>query len=344
MINLKILLVGDASPQDRIIFYRNAFKRLGCEVEILNTRGIYKVSFLNRVLNRFVFKTPIYFGTKKLNLTVIKKAEENKPDFILFFKPAYIYPSALLKIKSYGIKIFSWYPDDIFYSKNSSRFFYKSISLYDCHFSTKSFNIKELIDFGAKKAIFLPHAVDLSCHHPVKVSAAEKEQLGADIVFIGTYADDKRNDYLERLCQDGYDIKIYGNGWHKHPKNSCLFKKGFIKFKDAYCEDSSKIFNASKIILAFLRKHNRDAQTGRTYEIPACGAFMLHERTDEAMAIFEEGREVDFFESYEELKKKINFYLSHEEKRNEIARRGYFKTLTPDFSYDDRAKKLLRYI
>jgi len=342
MINFKILLVGDASPQDRIIFYRNAFKGLGCEVEILNTKGLYKISFLNRVLNRFILKTPVYFWTKNLNSIVVKKAIENNPDFILFFKPIYISPTSILKIKSRGIKIFSWYPDDIFYPKNSSNFFYKSIFLYDCHFSTKSFNVKELVDFGAKRAVFLPHAVDLSCHHPVEVSTVEKEQLGADIIFVGTYAEDKRTDYLERLCQDGYDIKIYGNGWRKHPKNSCLFLKKFIKFKDAYCEDSSKIFNASKIILAFLRKHNRDAQTGRTYEIPACGAFMLHERTDEAKAIFKEGKEADFFGSYEELKKKVDFYLSHEEKRREIAKNGYLKALTPPFSYDNRAEIIIK--
>ncbi len=342
MNNFKILLIGDASPQDRIIFYRNAFKRLGCEVEALNTKGIYKISFLNRVLNKFVFKAPVYFGTKNLNSMVVKKAIESKPNFILFFKPTYISSVSLLKIRSHDIKIFSWYPDDIFYSKNSSRSFYKSISLYDCHFSTKSFNVKELLDFGAKKAVFLPHAVDSDCHHPVEVSAVEKEQLGANIVFIGTYADDKRTDYLEKLCRDGYDIKIYGNGWHKHPKNSCLFKRGYIKFKDAYCEDSSKIFNASKIVLAFLRKHNRDVQTGRTYEIPACGAFMLHERTDEAKMLFEEGKEAEFFESYEELKKKVDFYLSHEEERKEIAKNGYVKASIPLFSYDNRVETIIK--
>ncbi|MFA5098665.1 MAG: glycosyltransferase [Candidatus Paceibacterota bacterium] len=341
--NLSILLVGDAVFYGRLNSYKKAFEKIGYKVSFLDDGPLYKISFLNKLFNHFLpkSKTPLYINTGKLNSEIIKFVNEKIPDFVLFFKPVLVRLKTIQKIKSLGIKVFSWYPDDIFYPKNASKDFYDSISFYDCHFSTKSFNVRELMSAGAKMAVFIPHAVDASCHHPVKVSEDEIKKIGADVLFVGTYAKDKRVECLEKLCNDGYDIKIYGNGWNKISHDSCLVQKKCIQFQPLFCEDLSRAFNASKIVLAFLRKHNRDVQTSRTYEIPASGAFMLHERTDEAMSLFKEGKEAEFFGDYEEMKSKIDFYLSHQKERNDVAAAGYKRAVSGDYSYEDRAEKIL---
>lgn len=339
---MKILLVGESYIHGRLNSYRKAFQRLGHEVHVCPLEDHFKVSLLNRAINR-LFKVPIYFGVGPINSVIIETAAKLKPDFILFFKPNFITPKTLLTLKYKGIKVFSWHPDDVLNPKNISKNFLKTAPLFDHHFFIKKYASYELIMLGIKKDsfTFLPHAVDKECHHPVTVSSADISELGADVVFVGTYANDLRAEYLEKLCLDGFNIKIYGNGWWKHPSKSCLRRKKCIQFKTVYCKDLSKVLNSSKIVLAFLRKDNKATQTARTYEIPACGAFMLHERTPEVASIFKEGQEAEFFNSYNELKKKINFYLKHDKLRKQVAERGYKKIIGPDYSYEQRASRII---
>jgi spore maturation protein CgeB len=85
-----------------------------------------------------------------------------------------------------------------------------------------------------------------------------------------------------------------------------------------------------------------DATTTRTYEIPACGGFMLHERSDELAKFFEEGKEVACFESSAEVAEKIHYYLRHEDERKAIAQAGYNRCV-PAYSYDNRMSEIVRY-
>jgi spore maturation protein CgeB len=85
-----------------------------------------------------------------------------------------------------------------------------------------------------------------------------------------------------------------------------------------------------------------DETTTRSFEIPACGGFMLHERTPELLEFYEEGKEVAAFGSVEELASKIDHYLAHPEERHAIARAGYARCV-PAYSYDDRMKEILHY-
>ena len=83
--------------------------------------------------------------------------------------------------------------------------------------------------------------------------------------------------------------------------------------------------------------------TTRSFQIPACGAFMLHERTAELARYFDEGKEVACFDTPEELSSKICHYLKHENEREAIAAAG-FKRCVPAYSYDARMAELISYV
>lgn len=97
-------------------------------------------------------------------------------------------------------------------------------------------------------------------------------------------------------------------------------------------EDYSKAISATKINLNFLRKINRDEVTSRSVEIPACGGFMLAERTHRHMDFFAEGREADFFSSDKELLAKTKMYLDNDKCREKIAYAGRKRCLHDGYS------------
>ena len=82
----------------------------------------------------------------------------------------------------------------------------------------------------------------------------------------------------------------------------------------------------------------------RTFEIPACSAFMLAERTDEHLELFKEDKEAVYFTSTEELVDKVAFYLKHEAARRQIAEAGYRRLTTGGFTYWDRLVQILECI
>ena len=106
-------------------------------------------------------------------------------------------------------------------------------------------------------------------------------------------------------------------------------------------EDAAKVFCATKINLHFLRKVARDLQTTRSVEIPACRGFMLAERTQEHLDLFDEGSEAEFFDDIDELLAKIKHYLLHSEQRKTIANAGYERCVKSGYSNYDRLNEIL---
>ena len=89
-------------------------------------------------------------------------------------------------------------------------------------------------------------------------------------------------------------------------------------FKDAYREGIWK----SKINLSFLTHSNHDEFAHKSFEIAACGGFLLVERSDGHLKRFVEDEEAVFFSTIEECAEKIRRYLSFLTRRHAREDRG----------------------
>ena len=183
--------------------------------------------------------------------------------------------------------------------------------LYDIVLTTKSFNIEEVRQLGAKNVIYMGSTYDQKTHRPIILSDREKEKWGCEVGFIGAFEEERYKSMLS-IANSGQDVVVRGTSWENFEKRHPLLsvKPGFIAG-----DDYAKAICATKINLGFLRKACRDLHTKRSLEIPACGGFLLAERTSEHLDMFEEGKEAEFFGSDEELIDKVNYYLQHESER-----------------------------
>ena len=227
--------------------------------------------------------------------------------------------------------------DDMASPRHQSRRWLESVPLYDLHVTTKSYNVPELREMSARRVLLIDNAFDPAVHRPLELNDAERERYGASIGFVGHYEAERAELILE-LCRQGLDIRVDGPAWSgmrgAHP--GLTIGEGYLDGLEY-----AKAVNATAINLGFLRKANRDVQTTRSIEIPACGAFMLAERTDDHRRLFEEGREAEFFGSFDELLDKCRHYLEHPEQRCAIAAAGLRRCVDADYSYQARLRQVL---
>jgi spore maturation protein CgeB len=223
---------------------------------------------------------------------------------------------------------------------NQTTFYLKTLPLYDLHVTTKSYNVDELYNLGAKKVLFVNNAYAPEVHKPYKLTEEERKKYSADVSFIGS-PEKERAESIMNIANEGIKVVIWGNGWAKfllsHP--NIVIKQGW--FAD---EQYSKIICATKINLAFLRKVNRDLQTTRTMEIPACGGFILAERTEEHLNLFKEDTEAVFFSDDTELKMKIEYYLTNENERKMIAVNGLKRCKESGYDNITMVSNVIRYL
>lgn len=102
-----------------------------------------------------------------------------------------------------------------------------------------------------------------------------------------------------------------------------------------------KVFQASKINLNMTMRPIETGLSLRVWDILGCGGFLLTNYQAEIPDYFEVGKDLETYESMEELEAKVQYYLTHEEERTEIAINGYEKT-AKHHTYEIRLAQMIK--
>ncbi|MDE6737825.1 MAG: glycosyltransferase [Lachnospiraceae bacterium] len=102
-----------------------------------------------------------------------------------------------------------------------------------------------------------------------------------------------------------------------------------------------KVFHASRINLNITMRPIETGLSLRIWDVLGCGGFLLTNYQAEIPEYFEIGRDLETYESMEELEQKIQYYLTHEEERIEIAINGYEK-VAAYHTWEQRITEMIR--
>jgi spore maturation protein CgeB len=273
-----------------------------------------------------------------MNTELIKFAKDKQYDWVWIDKGIWIYRETVKRLKRKAKTLVIHYTPDPAIVWHKTRHFIRSIPWYDILITTKTYEIEQYKKNGAKHIIFVRQGYDPDIFRPHDIDSELCKQLESDVCFVGHC---ERHYYrrVRAISKVVTNIAAWGT-WGRcamlHPWFKRVYRGGCI-----WNADYAKALCCTKIGLGLLSKLAPDCSTTRTYEITACGTFMLAERTDEHLELFEEGKEAEFFESDEELLNKVKFYLAHDEQREKIARAGRERCLRSGYSNHDRMKEVL---
>ena len=286
-------------------------------------------------------KTQFGPGALTLNRRILKIVRQESFDWVWIDKGTFVFPSTIKKLRNRDLFIIHHLTDDFLNPAQGLRHYLKAIPAYHVHLTSNIYNVKELKKFGASSPILTHLGFDPKFCFPEGRSPRPSDEYKSDVVFIGHWRKHLDN-FITPILESGTDIKLWGPHWNSSLNRSLL--QGHATFKIATDQEYPVIIASAKIALCFLSHENRNTSTGRSFEIPAIGTFMLGETYKKHLSFFEEGKEAEFFDSPEELLEKIQFYLKNRDVRERIAMAGHRRAMTSGYTYFDRIKMDLRNI
>lgn len=338
---MKILFIGDLNE------YGRSFQRYKTLIELGNEVvgfSMVPVPFIPGIDNpnfseRLFWKIKLPLDSIGVNKKIRQIVKSEKFDIVWIEKGNTIKPKTLRFIKKNQprVKLVSVSEDDMYAKHNRSLYYDLGLKYYDIVFTTKVYNLTELKSLGAKRTELFLDSYDENIHRPMNLTEEDKKRFECDVGFIGTFEKDRAEKMLF-LAENGIKVVVWGNGWGAWVnKNQNLI----IKNKPVYGDDYAKAICAAKINLCFLRKINRDEVTSRSVEIPACGGFMLAEKTKRHLEFFKEGEEAVFFESQNEFYDLIKKYLFDDRARKKIAENGRRRVERSGYNHRTQLSKML---
>jgi spore maturation protein CgeB len=255
------------------------------------------------------------------------------------FKPDYIFYSAGESgITSLTIKKLSQIaPVILFHGTEPNKYANledkKSAPFFNLIVTNDPQHTKNWLDLGARKSICLPFsAVDPKVFKPDK-----NKKKSIDINFVGSLFPQRQNT-LKKLINQAINLKIWG--WLP-PKTKLLQSLKAHYQGEAWGNQVVNIYQRSKIALNLVPDHMTDGGNLRTFEIPATNCLQLIDKINPSYYL--PNKEIVVFNSPQDAKKKVDFYLKFNQKRYLISKKGYQKTIK-NHTFAKRFKKLFNYV
>jgi spore maturation protein CgeB len=304
-------------------------------------------------------------GRDEMNRRLISRVQETKPDLLFCF----LFTEEIKKetigyiTRKTSTKTFNWFGDDHWRFPVYSRHW---APLFTAVSTTDEKAFADYKSSGIKNVIKTQWAANPFLYKPQDRSR-DKGQY--QITFFGqNYG--SRSEYIKDLQEAELPAQGHGHGWlagggidPQEMLDIYSFSKISLNFSETpYYGFKKKLNLLSKLVVG--KELGRYKFTGhrlfdnikstvgtqrktikaRTFEVPACGGFLLTGMPDDDLSeYYEIGKEVEVFRDRDELIKKCRYYLDHDSERQNIAKAGYERTIR-EHTYPHRFKQIFKFM
>jgi spore maturation protein CgeB len=155
--------------------------------------------------------------------------------------------------------------------------------------------------------------LQIGLEHRTFVSTGEVRKE-ADIIFMGNNVghfplSSYRVQMVTRLAKKYSNFKCYGTNWPKY------------SYEPQQLEEA-KIYRGAKIGINLSHFNYERYSSDRIHRLMGCGVMCLSHYYEGIEKEYEIGKHLDVWGSFEELEQKIDYYMSHEDERKQIAKAG----------------------
>lgn len=171
---------------------------------------------------------------------------------------------------------------------------------------------------------------------PNALTVMKPEEIYADYVLNRQVTAIERKEILQILGKKfpQYRIRLYTN-------NKTQFWGIDNKGPIDYYNEMPYVFLNSRINLNISLRSIKTGIPLRAFDIMGCGGFLLSNYQQELLEYFNADIDFVYYNNYEDLVEKVEYYLSHEKERREIAENGSYKVLH-EHTMVMRAKKIIK--
>ena len=316
-----------------------ALNELGVSSRIVETHQYIGGGLLGRLQERVLWGP----GLAKASRELLRGVREEKPDVVLFYQGHHYSRPTVAAARAHAF-IAGIHNDDPFGPRRKLlryRLLLKALPLYHGYHVYRDCNVPELQAWGVPRVKVLMSFYVPWLDFPRDLDQREMQRWGCELAFAGHPEPDMRTECIARTVRAGIAVKLYGpeRFWRKWLPPD-VFRR-LAPLRKVFGEDYRKALCGAKMVACFLSKWNRDQYTRRAFEIPACGAFLLAERTPLMRQLYEEGREAEYFDSPEEFLDKVRFYRDHDQARRKVAQAGCRRATTSPYDVYSRMRQWL---
>jgi spore maturation protein CgeB len=244
--------------------------------------------------------------------------------------------ATLRSLKPFGIRSVNFLTDDPWNPRQRASFFKEAVRNYDTVYTPRRANFNDLRNQGCVDVRYLPFSYGAQAHFPEESNnAAERERYACDLAFIGS-ADNERAQLMRHILRAGVRLLLYGGAWDRFP-DLRVHHRGVVVGRELRLAVSG-----ARINLCMGRAANRDGHAMRSLELPAMGACMVVEDTDEHRDLFGADCErVRYYRGPDDLLARVRELLADSVRARRLAAAVHAHICAGQHTYEARLAEIL---